>query len=233
MRRCKTHLVCACVLFLASVPAYCQRGTFGVDAGQTSDTFGGLAKTTSAVVDINGEVAVINFNPKTERPSVVAGGEIRVPTDGSNHAKEFALYGGVHFQFHNLIIGADGRVSKIYLPVAFVDNQFFARDKMELFELPIVLRYKFGSSKRAFVEAKGAPEFSPRFRSSGAALVLPHPNFDHGYFVQGSVGYVFGSWYVKGTYENRYFKFASNPNNPSNLYNWRTNLITGGVGLAF
>ncbi|HYM77569.1 MAG TPA: hypothetical protein VE377_16475 [Candidatus Dormibacteraeota bacterium] len=233
MRRCKTHLVRVCVLFLASVPAYGQRGTLGVDVGQTADTFAGLAKTTSAVVDINGEFAVIPFNPKTERPSVVAGGDIRVPSDTSNHAKEYALYGGVRFQFRNLTIGADGRVSKIYLPVANVDNQFFARDKMELFELPIVLRYKFGSSKRAFVEAKGAPEFSPRFRSSGAALVLPHPNFDHGYFVQGSVGYVFGNWYVKGTYENRYFKFIANPNNPSNLYNWRTTMITGGVGFAF
>jgi hypothetical protein len=233
MRRCKTHLLGVCVLFLASVPAYCQRGTFGVDGGTTSDTFGGLPTSTTGVVDINGEVAVFKFNPKTERPSVVAGGDIRLPADGSNHAKEFALYGGVHFQFRNLIFGVDGRFSKNYLPVALVDNQFFARDKMELFELPIVLRYKFGPSKRAFVEAKGAPEFTPRFLSSGAALQLPHPNFDHGYFIKGSVGYVFGNWYVKGTYENRYFKFLSNPNNPSDLYNWRTNMITGGVGFAF
>jgi hypothetical protein len=28
-------------------------------------------------------------------------------------------------------------------------------------------------------------------------------------------------------------KFAANPNNPSNLYNWRSNMITGGVGLVF
>jgi len=233
MRRCKTHLVCVCVLFLAAVPAYCQRGTFGIDAGQTGDTFAGLPTSTDAIVDINGEIAVFKNNPKTDRPAVVGGGEIRIPSDSNSHAKEYAVYGGVHFQFGNLTVGADGQVRKIYLPVAFVDNQFFARDKMELFELPIVLRYKFGSSKRFFVEAKGAPEFSPRWHSSGAALVLPNPNFDHGYFVRGSVGYLFGKWYVKGTYENRYFKFLANPNNPSNLYNWRTNLITGGVGVAF
>jgi hypothetical protein len=63
---------------------------------------------------------------------------------------------------------------------------------------------------------------------------LPHPSFDHGYTFRGSVGYTFGKWwYVKGSYETRYFKFADNLGNPSSLYNWKSNLITGGVGLRF
>ncbi len=234
MKLCKTYLVRVCLFLLAALPAYAQRGNIGIDVGETRDTFAGLPTNTSAVVDINGEFAVFQYKPKTDRPAVVAGGELRFPSDtSSNHAKEYAVYGGVHWHFGNLMVGVDGQVRKIYLPVALENNQFFARDKMELLELPLTLRYKFGPDKKAFIEAKGAPEFSPRWRSSGSALVLPNPNFDHGYFVQGSVGYVFGNWYVKGTYENRYFKFIANPNNPSNLYNWRTNYITGGVGFAF
>jgi hypothetical protein len=114
-----------------------------------------------------------------------------------------------------------------------VDNQFFVRDKMELLELPLFVRYNLGSAQRAFIQVQGAPEFTPRFRSNGSTLQLPNPNFDHGYFIRGSVGYTFGKWYAKATYETRYFKFLSNPNNPSDLYNWRSNLITGGVGLVF
>jgi len=38
---------------------------------------------------------------------------------------------------------------------------------------------------------------------------------------------------VKGMYENRYFRFISDQGNPSNLYNWKTNLIYGGIGVAF
>ena len=233
MKLCKTYLVRVCLFLLASVPAYCQRGNIGVDVGETADTFAGLPTNMAPVVDVNGEFTVFKNNPKTERPAVVGGGEARFPSDTSNHAKEYALYGGVHWEFGNLMVGVDGQVRKVYLPAAFVDNQFFARDKMELLETPLVLRYKFGPDKKAFVEAKGAPEFSPRWKSSGATLVLPNPNFDHGYFVQGSAGYVFGKWYAKATYETRYFKFIANPNNPSNLYNWRTNMITGGVGFTF
>lgn len=234
MKLCKAYVVRVCLLVLASVPAYCQRGNFGVDVGETSDTFAGLPTNTTAVVDINGEFAVLKYKPKTESPAVVAGGELRFPSDTSNHAKEYAVYGGVHWYFGNLMVGVDGQVRKIYLPVAFENNQFFARDTMEVVETPIVLRYKFGPGKNAFVEAKGFPEFSPRWHApTGTALRLPNPNFDHGYFVQGSLGYNFGRWYAKGTFENRYFSFIQNPNNPSNLYNWRTNYITGGVGLVF
>jgi hypothetical protein len=126
------------------------------------------------------------------------------------------------------------QIRKIVLPPANVDNQVFARDSLRLLELPIVIKYKFGPAKKAFVEAQGAPEFSPHFRHSSASLVsLPNPNLDHGYFVRGTVGYTFGNWYAKGTYETRYFKFIENAGNPSSLYNWKSNLISGGIGVSF
>ena len=34
-------------------------------------------------------------------------------------------------------------------------------------------------------------------------------------------------------YETRYFKFAPTEGNPNNLYNWKSNVISGGVGLIF
>lgn len=234
MRRCKTLLVRVCLFLLAVVPAYCQRGTFGIDVGQTSDRFAALPAVTGLEFDIDGKIAVINSNPKTGRPAIVAGGEVRFPTDTGNHAREYAVFGGPEFQVHNLSIGVNAQLRKIVLPVANVDNQIFARDSMRILELPIVLKYKFGESKRAFIEAEGAPEFSPHWRKAPTSLVaLPNPNFDHGYFIRGTAGYVFGTWYLKATYETRYFKYLENAGNPSNLYNWKNNRISGGIGFAF
>jgi hypothetical protein len=233
MKRCKTHMVRVCLLLLAAVPAYCQRSTFGIDVGQTSDKFGAFPSVSGLEADIEGQLTIRHPNPKKGGPSIVAGGEIRLPTDTGNHAKEFAVYGGALFQVHNLSFGADAQVRKIILPVAFADNQYFVRDTMELLELPLVLKYTFGPSKKAFVQAQGAPEFGPRFHKPAGSLGLPNPNLDHGYFIRGSAGYDFGKWYAKATYETRYFKFNENPNNPTNLYNWRTNLITGGIGMVF
>jgi hypothetical protein len=233
MMRCKTRWVLVCLMILASVPAYCQRGTFGIDVGQISDKFGALPSMSGLVVGIDGEITILKANKKEGGASIVAGGEIRLPSDTGNHAKEFAIFGGPAFQYHNLTIEVHAQIRKIYLPTANVDNQFFVRSKMELLEIPVVLRYKFGPEKRAFIEAEGAPEFSPRWRSAGSLSPLPNPNFDHGYFVRGGVGYVFGKWYAKATYETRYFKFNANQFNPNNLYNWRTNAIIGGVGFSF
>ena len=233
MKQCRTCGVLVCLIALATFPASGQRGTFGIDVGQTSDKFGAQPSVSGLVFGIDGQITVLKGNQKEGGASIVAGGEIRLPSDTSNHAKEYAIFGGPAFQFHNLTIGVNAQIRKIYLPVANVENQFFVRDKMELLEIPLVLRYKFGSDKRAFIEAQGAPEFSPRFRSAGSLSPLPNPNFDHGYFVRGSAGYVFGRWYAKATYETRYFKFEANPNNPSSLYNWRTNVISGGFGVAF
>lgn len=234
MKLCQTYGVRVCLFLLAAAPAYCQRGNIGVDIGATSDTFAGLPTQTAPVIDANGEIAVLKYNPKNGRPAIVGGGEARFPfQETSNHAKEYAVFGGLRWPIGNLTIGLDGQIRKVYLPVAFFENQYFARDKMELLELPVTLRYKFGPEKKVFIEARGFPEFSPRWRSSGSSLQLPNPQFDHGYFVQGSLGYNFGKWYAKMSYENRYFKFINNPNNPSNLYNWRTNYVTGGVGVNF
>jgi hypothetical protein len=233
MKRCKTHLVRVCLLMLAAVPVYAQRGTFGIDVGQTSDKFGALNSVSGLEMGIDGQIAIIQANAKKGGASIVAGGEIRVPSDTQNHAKEFAIYGGPEFQIGHLTLGVHAQIRKIYLPPANVDNQIFVRDKMELLEIPLVLKYNFGATKRAFIQVEGAPEFHPRFRSAGSTLPLPNPNFDHGYFVRGTAGYNFGRWYVKANYENRYFSFLKNPNNPTNLYNWKSNLVSGGVGVSF
>jgi len=233
MRRCKT-LVRVWLLFVTAVPAYCQRGTLGIDVGQTSDKFAALSPVTGLEFDIDGQITVIRSNQKSGRPAIVAGGEVRFPTDTGNHAREYAIFGGPQFRVRDFTIGVNAQIRKIVMPTATVDNQVFPRNTMELLELPIVIKYNFGPSKRAFIEAQGAPEFSPRFKHPSTALVaLPNPNLDHGYFVRGSAGYVFGKWYVKATYETRYFKFIENAGNPSNLYNWKSNLITGGIGFAF
>ena len=232
MKRCKTHLVRVCLVVLASVPAYCQRGTFGIDIGQTSDKFDSLSSVSGLEFGIDGQMTVLKSNAKQGRPSLVAGGEIRLPNDTANHAREYALFAGPRFQARDLSIGFNIQVRKIVLPTSLVNNQFFARDDMELLELPLVLRYNFLSNKRAWVEVLGAPEFSPRFRRH-SSTTLPNPRLDHGYFVQGSVGYTFGKWYAKATYESRYFKFVPDLGNPNNLYNWKSNLISGGVGFSF
>ena len=232
MKRCKTHLVRVCLVVLVSVPAYCQRGTFGIDIGQTSDKFDSLSSVSGLEFAIDGQMTVLKSNAKQGGPSLVAGGEIRLPNDTANHAREYALFAGPRFKARDLSIGFNVQVRKIVLPTSLVNNQFFPRDDMELLELPLVLRYNFLRNKRAWVEVQGAPEFSPRFRRH-SSTTLPNPRLDHGYFVQGSVGYTFGIWYAKATYENRYFKFVPDLGNPNNLYNWKSNLISGGIGFSF
>lgn len=233
MKRLKTHLVRVCLFLLVAVPAWCQRGTVGIDVGQTSDKFDSLSSVSGVMVGIDGQVTVLRKNDKSGRPSIDVGGEIRLPTDTNNHAKEYALFGGPRFQTHDLSIGFNLQVRKIVLPTAFVDNQFFNRYTLQLLETPLVLKYNFLTSKRAFVEVQGAPEFSPKFKRSSSLIVLSHPNFDHGYFIRGTVGYTFGNWYAKATYQTRYFKFNADPENPNNLYNWKSNQISGGVGFSF
>ncbi|HEY3972725.1 MAG TPA: hypothetical protein VGM18_06960 [Candidatus Sulfotelmatobacter sp.] len=228
--------ICLFLLFLLpTVPAYCQRGTLDLNLGETTDQFASLPSVSDAVLDINGDVTVIRPSQKHGGPSIVAGGEIRVPSDTNNHSKEFAVYGGAIWGVHNFSIGFDGGVRKIYMPPARVSGQTLNRDNLETLELPLVIRYKFGPEKRAFLEVKGAPELTPHYkRSSLNTVPLPSPSLDHGYFLRGRIGYNFGKWwYVAGTYETRYFKFESNLGNPSNLYNWKSNIVTGGVGLRF
>jgi len=238
MTRCKAHLLLTGIFLLfllATVPGYGQRGTLDLNAGETSDKFAALPTVNSAVIDISGEVAVKKPSAKIGGPSIVAGGEIRFPSDSTNHAKEFAAFGGLAFQVtSNFSIAVHGQLRKIDLPVATINNQIVVRDNLELLQIPIVLKYNFGPEKRVFVHVQGEPEFTPRYRASKATLIsLPHPNFDYGYTIRGSVGYNFGQWYVQGTYQTSYFKFIENGGNPSNLYNWKSNMITAGVGVNF
>ncbi|HLZ40328.1 MAG TPA: hypothetical protein VKQ11_05165 [Candidatus Sulfotelmatobacter sp.] len=234
MKVCNQHVLRVCLFFLVTVPAFGQRVTLGIDAGQTSDKFGTQPSTSSFEYGIDGQVTVLKSNEKKGGPSIVAGGEILVPADAANHAKEYAIYGGPMFQAHNLTIGVTAQIRKLFLPVASFDGQVFNRQNMELLELPLTIKYNFLSSKHAFVQVQGAPEFSPRFRTSVPnPFSLPSPTLDHGYFLRGSAGYIFGKFYAKATYQTRYFKFDSNAGNPSGLYNWRTDMIMGGVGFAF
>jgi hypothetical protein len=222
-------------LMLCTWNARAQESTVGIDAGQVSDQYGTQPSVSSVQINANGKLAILKGNPKNGAPAIVAGGEIRVPGDTNTHAKEYAIFGGPewHVRKNSIVFGFHVQIRKIVQPTAFLNGQYFKRDTMELLELPAVLRYNFGSSKHAFIEAEGAPEFSPRFRVPSGGSDLPHPNLDHGYFVRGRVGYNFGHWYARATYETRYFKFQTNPNNPSFLYNWRSNSITGGIGLSF
>jgi hypothetical protein len=232
----KAKLVGTCLFLLfllAAIPAYGQRGNFDINVGQTTDKFGSLAPSSGLDFDFTGQFAVIQREAKNNGPSIVAGGEVRVSGDHSYHATEFAVYGGPAFRVHNFSLGFNAQVRKILLPPSTVNNQVFVRGDLDLFQLPIVIKYKFGPAQRAFVEVQGEPEFTPRFLAPKTGVSLPNPNFDYGYTVRGSLGYTFGKWYAQGTYENRYFKFLSNPGNPYNLYNWKSVMVTGGVGITF
>jgi hypothetical protein len=237
--RVRTHLfflaVSLLLLSLAAVPAYCQRGTFDVNAGGTYDQFGTLPHVTGAVLDLTGEFIIKKPNPKKGGPAILAGGEVRVPSNAGDHSKEYAVYGGLAFTARSFTFGVDAEVRKILIPSATIENQIVNRYDMELVELPAYVRYRFGPAKRAFVQIQGQPEFSPHYKSpKGAAVATPHPEFDYGYTVRASVGYDFGKWYyAKATAETRYFKFASGLGNPSSLYNWKSNMVTGGVGVRF
>jgi len=235
MNLCKTHVIPLCFFLLATVPAYCQRGTIGIDVGQTSDKFGGSARNTDLVGDLNGQLVVVQGSEKEGNPNVVVGGEMRFPSNTQNHASEYALFGGVMFGAHSAFsAGFHVQVRKILVPPSTENGETLNRDNMELLELPLVVHYRFGPGRNAFVEAQGAPEFKPHFKASSAgASPLPNPNFDYGYTLRGSVGYIFGKWYARGNYETRYFKFTQSSGNPNGLYNWRTDAITGGVGFVF
>lgn len=232
----KSQLVHVLIFLLAAIPAYCQRGELGIDAGQASDKFGGLSRFSGVVGDVNGKLVILEGNEKGESPNVVAGGEIRFPVDTGHHANEFALFGGVEFQFTRAFsAGLHAQVRKMLMPPSTVQGQTFNRETFELFQLPLVVQYKFGPARRLFLRAEGEPEFRPRFRNTTATAnsSLPIPNLDHAYTVRGSLGYTFGNWYARGSYETRYFKFVPSLGNPSGLYNWRSDFMTGGVGILF
>src|SRR5215475_3237861 len=135
MTRCQTVLTRFCILLLAVVPAYCQRGTIGIDIGQTSDKFDSLSSVSGLEFGADGQIVVLRSNQKSGRPALVAGGEIRLPTDTGNHAREYAFFGGPEFHPRNFTIGFHVQLRQINLPASTVDNQVFARDRMRLLEL--------------------------------------------------------------------------------------------------
>jgi hypothetical protein len=219
------------------IPTSIPRGNLELNFGETADTFGGLSTVRGFVGDINGQMAVYQSPDQSRGTNIVVGGEIRFPTDTQNHATEFAVLVGPEFHFGSrLTVGVHGTIRKLLVPPSDVDGVIFNRSNMWLLELPVVAQYKFGAAKRTFLQVEATPEFSPRFTASNSQNRNPGPtpNLDHGYSAQGSLGYSFGKWYVKGTYQARFFKFnAGDIGNPNGLYNWRTNVVFGGVGITF
>lgn len=232
---CKRALSYIGILLLAAVAAFGQRANVGIAAGETTDRFGGLPSATTALADINGDFIILKGSQKNQNPAIVAGGEIRFPVDTTKHASEFSAYVGPIFHFgSHFSAGFHGQVHKILLPASVVNGQEFARYNMLLVEAPAVLEYQFSTAPRhAFLQAEVSPEFKPHFTAPKAGTNYPKPSLDHGYYIRGSAGYVFGKWYAKATYETRYFKFTNTLGNPSDLDNWKTNLTTFGVGVVF
>ncbi len=223
------------LILLASIPAVCQ-STLGVDVGQTADKYGSLNSTSAFVAMLDGRFTILHGNGKEGAPNLVIGGEIRYPEDTSAHARELAVFGGPEFQFGNFSIGFHGQVRKIYQPSSEVDGLTFIRNNLLLLELPVVAQYKFGPGHGVFIRAEGISEFNPRYsKSNNGIAAFPNPKLDHGYSFRGTIGYNLPvqHWYIKASYETRYFKFAQNGGNPDGLDNWRSDQITGGVGFIF
>jgi len=229
------------ILALAALPAYSQRLNIAANVGETFDRFAGQPRETGAVGAIDGEVLVFKSADREHGADIIAGGELRWPEDASNHASEQSIYGGFAFHFgQHLTAGVHIQIHRLVPPPSLASGvvtnggQVFNRDHMEFLETPGFIQYKFGPSNRAFARVEGGPEFSPRFHPSPAgAEPFLHPNFDHGYAIRGVVGYNFGKWFVKGTYQTRYLRFETNANNPDEVYNWRSDFVTGGVGYTF
>ncbi|HTW59666.1 MAG TPA: hypothetical protein VMD99_16175 [Terriglobales bacterium] len=234
-------LAASFALILSAVPVHAQRATISANVGETSDRFGGQARETGAVGAVDGEVVAFQSSDRNHGADIVAGGELRWPEDASNHASEQSIYGGFAFHFgQHLTAGVHLQIHRLVPPPSYAAGPVtdggvvFNRDHMEVFETPGFIQYKFGPSNHIFARVEGTPEFSPRFHPSpSGAEPFDHPNLDHGYAIRGIVGYNFGKWFVKGTYQTRYFRFETNANNPDDVYNWRSDFVTGGVGFNF
>jgi hypothetical protein len=230
----KTRFIFLCFFLLAAASAFAQRGFFGAQVGETSDKFGTLSYSTVGLAGVEGEVIVIQGSQKAQSPDIVAGGELRFPTDSTNHAEELAAYGGLMFHFGgHFSAGFHAQIRKFLMPTSPLPTQTFNRYNMLVLEAPAVLEYRFGPGNHAFVQAQVQPEFTPKFSKPKAGTPFPHPTLDHAYTIRGSVGYDFGKYYLKGTYETRYFKFVPGVPNPNYLANWRTNAATAGFGFVF
>jgi hypothetical protein len=242
----KSWILVVCFFLLATFSAYAQqpaplpgaeeqRGNLGIDFGVITDRFGGNPSSTTGVGIISGQGAIIQGSQKTQSPDIVIGGEVVLPTGTAQHADEFAGFGGPMFHFTDkFTAGFHLQLRKVDMPNGTLNGQTFIRNNMLLLELPLVLNYRFLGEKKAYIEGQISPEFSPRFsNSSSGASPYPHPSLDHGYTIRGIVGYNFDKFYIRGTYQTRYFKFSPGLGNPEFIDNWKTNFATVGVGFAF
>ena len=234
MKPSKAPAVCVCLLLLA-IPAYCQHGDISINIAATSDKFGDLARTTAAEAILDGQIAAYHTKDKEHGPTVMVGGEVRFPFNTTNHSTEFAVFGGPMFRFtSNFTLGVHAQFRELFLPSSIISGIEFNRYNMRLFELPLVAEYNFGPDKRAFVQAQALPEFTPHWKNpSSGPPPYPHPSFDHGYTLRAVAGYNFGKFFAKAMYETRYFKFEPTYPNPNGLYNWRTDVVSGGIGVTF
>ncbi len=231
---CKTRFIVLCLFLLTAVSALAQRGTFGVQAGETSDKFGTLPYSNAGLLGLDGDYALVQGNRKTQSPDIVIGGELRFPTSTSAHAEELAAYGGLMFHFgDHFSAGFHAQIRKFLMPTTPLPNQTFNRYNMLVLESPAVLEYRFGPENHAFIQGQIQPEFTPRYSAPKSGTPFPHPTLDHAYTIRGTLGYDFSKYYLKATYETRYFKFIPGTANPAFLANWRTNAVTAGFGLVF
>lgn len=247
MRLGKTQRVCfyLFIFFIlsaasATLPAFAQEGPtgfIGVEFGNTSDKFGALSSVNSTMGAVEGQFFILKGTQKNQTPHIVVGGEARFPLDTNQHASEFAAYGGPQFYFgKGFMLGFHAQIRKIYLPTGQLDGGPLNRDKLLMLELPVVFSYKFGPGRKAFFDLQGTAEFTPWYKTTTGdkPSPLPTPSFDYGYSGRAAVGYNFSNkWYVKGEYQRRLLKFNPGASNPLELYNWRSDQFTGGVGLIF
>ena len=202
MKPCKADLVRigVCLLFLSAVvPAFAQRGNLGVDVGaslrpvrQHPFRLQRLSrrerrirhhKTLHQERILPASSPAANPRPLRHQQSRQGIRRLRRPALRSSRLHHRRRRSGPQ---------------NLYSPPPSSDNQILNRDRIELLQIPLVLKYKFGPAKRAFISAQGEPEFTPHYKTiSSASVSLPDPGFDHGYTLRGTVGYNFGKWYVQ------------------------------------
>ena len=177
MKRCKTHLVRVCVIVLAAVPAYCQRGTFGIDIGQTSDKFDALSSVSGLEVDVDGQITVLKSNRNRVAPASWPGARSACRPIPEIMPRSTPSLEDLVFQFRELSIGVERSGPQDRSSHARPSIQVFARDTMELLELPVVTQIQLRRSRshKAWVD---------RPRCTGIHAAIPYGRVNPGLFTQ-------------------------------------------------
>ena len=214
MKLCKSILVRLGLISPISpghVPAYGQRGTLDIDAGEVTDKFGAQPQVTAADFGLNGQVTLIQAT-KDGGPSIVAGGELRVPPTpppmpASTPSSAVRSSPWQFFHRRQRPGPQDSSCPTLtWMEPSWTATTWNCSNSPSSSDTNSVPTSALSSRPTA------SPNSLPTTNRLPCQPVgVPHPNFDYGYTVRGSVGYNFGKWYVKGTYETRYFKFASQP----------------------